>query len=50
MLTRKKQELETGINDCVANLAKSFQEAAQQVQASVDGRMEDLSAEAFSGR
>ena len=43
-LVIKKRELEDGVDKCQGELARSFEETAQQLQASLDGRVEDLNA------
>lgn len=43
-LVRKKRELEATVDKCQLELARSFDEASQQLRASIEGRIEDLSA------
>lgn len=43
-LMHRKRELEARAVKCQVELARSFEEAAQQLQASIDGRVEDTAA------
>lgn len=40
---QKRRELEARIDKCQSELGRSLDEAAQQLQVSIEGRVEDLS-------